>query len=395
MDISPETIKTILIILLGTLTICGGFCVIALFGESIREILLHFFSIFYQPLQYVYDQSRQAVSSLTSWARNQIVAESEDNSCCHVIYYVAGAVICAGIAAVMVYCDLILAGQGLEAMGLGSMPDINVPEPAILLAVALIATSVFFPMMLIDSMKVTHLCPWLHKCSPLGKRIVQGFCWFSCAVMVAVFMALAYWRADISINDIFTQADAEASASMEFDSISGFDGLEDIDYEAELNLQDDENVSLPPRWIPYVVHIGAGLAILAGSILSCITAFSTFKWLTLAIGMAFSLPLFVISFVANLLSIFINFISSTIEKILNLLINMGNSILRLFGRRSINGRERPGDADSPQRQAQNVTSEEFPRTDMPSDSGSNTEEKEQWAPPGSSQAKARGFDPFG
>jgi hypothetical protein len=395
MDISPETIRTILNILLWTGTISGGLCLIALFGENIREILLHFFSIFYQPLQHVYDQSRQAFSCLTSWARNQIVAESEDDSCCHIIYYIAGAVICAGILAVMVYCDLTLAGQGLEAMGLGSMPDINVPEPAILLAVALIATSILCPMMLLDSAKVTHLSPWLHKCSPLWKRIVQGFCWFSCAVIVTVFIALAYWRADISINNIFAQADAKAPVSMEFDESSGFDELEDIDYEPEPNLQDNENVSLPPRWIPRVVHIGAGLAILAGSILSLITALSTLKWLTLGIVMAFSLPLIVISFLANLLSIFINFISSTIEKILNLLIKMGNWILRLFGRGSINGRERPGDADRTQPQVYNVTPPESPRTDSSSDSGSNTEDREQWTAPAGSQANARGFDPFG
>jgi len=395
MDISPETIKTILNILLWAVTICGGFCLIALLGENIREILFHFFSIFYQPLQHIHDQSRQAVSSLTSWARNQIAAESEDNSCRHVIYYVAGAVICAGIAAVMVYCDLILAGQGLEAMGLGSMPDINVPEPAILLAVALIATSILCPMMLLDSAKVTHLSPWLHKCSPLWKRIVQGFCWFSCAVIVTVFIALAYWRADISVNDIFTQTNAEASASMEFDSISGSDDLEDKDYQPELNLQDDENVSLPPRWIPYVVHIGAELAILAGSILSLITALSTLKWLTLVIVIAFSLPLVVISFAANLLSIFVDFFARTMEKMLDLLIKMGNEILRFFGRGPANVRERPGDVDRPQRQAQNVTSAESPRTDIPSDLDPNAENREQWAVPSGPQSTTRGFDPFG
>ena len=381
--------------LLWTGTICGGLCVIALLGENIREILFHFFSIFYQPLQHVHERSKQAVSSLTSWARNQIAAESEDGSCCHVIYYVAGAVICAGIGAVMVYCDLILAGQTLEAMGMGSMADVNVPEPAILLAIALIATSILFPMMLVDSMKVTHLSPWLHKCSPLGKRIVQGICWFFCAVMVTIFIALAYWRADISVNNIFTQADAEASASVEFDAISGFDGQEDIDYEPELNLQDNENVSLPPRWIPRVVHLGAAGAIVAGSALSCITALSTLKWLTLGIVMAFSLPLFVISFVANLLSIFIDFISRTTERILNLLIEMGNRILRLFGRGSINGREQLGDTDRPQRQTQNVTQAESPITDIPSDSDSNTEDREQSTAPDSSKTNAKGFDPFG
>jgi len=352
-------------------------------GDRVRELNLCFWQIPYSPLQHITEWCQNGRRSVLAWMRSQVDAESSSTGSPHIMYWIFGALIYTGLAALFLYCELGVLSQTFDSLGLPAdiLPETN---PGSLMAIATWAAAIAWPLFLFDVVGVTHLAPWMYRFSPWMKRGFIASCILGTSLAALALGLFADYRAHI-ISDVVTPA---ASANQSQAPVAG--GQNDIDA-AIARLQQSasapENSYSPPAWIPFAAFLCAQAAIIGAGIVSCNGALTLFKWIILGVATAAGfLPLALISGIFTLLQALFDRLVGFFQKCLDIAIENGQAILRNFGWK--------------QKEDQSADSTATSNTEKPAQShagtastqGGGTEaKKEEFA----YRPSASGFDPMG
>lgn len=321
-------------ITLGILLFLSVCCFIAVFAESVRQMLSGFFTIFYRPLSMIQERTSTYIQNVRTWILSQLEYESEREGE-GPLYYIIGSVLYTILTVFFILCDFGMIVLTAEAMGLDKS-SVQLPlDTSTLTAATLVTTSLFWGAIFFDLLGVTRLAPWRKSLSVISRRILMGISVFMFILSVFVGVAMAYWRGNMTTQFI-PEAEASAADSAFLNqgglSLSETGGNVTDVMPADIFVEED----LPPlddsaNWI-----INASLMGISGLSISA-TAFSVVgmiilvKFVILLVIGICMLPLLPVTFFAWLISLFFDLIFNVVQRIVDFIVNIGSTILRRFG----------------------------------------------------------------
>ncbi len=145
-------------ITLGILLFLGVCCFIAVFAESVRQMLSGFFTIFYRPLSMIQERTWTYIQNVRTWILSQLEDESEREGE-GPLYYIIGSVLYTILTVLFILCDFGMIVLTAEAMGLDKS-YVQLPlDTSTLTAATLVTTSLFLGGYLFRSRRCHKTCP--------------------------------------------------------------------------------------------------------------------------------------------------------------------------------------------------------------------------------------------
>ncbi|MDI6755837.1 MAG: hypothetical protein QME78_15755 [Thermodesulfobacteriota bacterium] len=311
----------------------GVCCFFAAFAQPIRALVQGLFAVFYHPLNAIMENMRDAFRGIWNWVGVQLRRES-DREGESPLYFVIGAILYSILFIIFALCDFGLILLTLEAMGLDAA-KFKVYDTSTLTAVALISISLFWGTIFTDLIGWTHLGPWKRYSSERTQKIVF---WTSLAIVsLTIFTgaSMGYWRMWNLRETMIPSASAEAKIPAYLDQGGSENSGQGLNIGAEPS-QIERVPAYEAKESPFAdfVFLMAPAVIAGLSLVSTVPAgwgvafLSRFAILLGIAGISMVIALIVFPF--WLISILLRGILTAIQLFLDLLAEIGGSILRLL-----------------------------------------------------------------
>ncbi len=311
----------------------AGCCLIALCAQALRAVVVSLFSIFYQPFLSMNRACTDWMRRFVAWLRTQVADESArpgDGPA----YYFIGAILYTILSTIFVLCDFGMVALTAEAMGMDRAGFKLPVDTSTLTALALVTSALFWGSIILDLTGVTHIGPWRKISSTGGRRFLMALSVVMIILAVGLLVGMAYWRGDI-LAQLFT-SEAHAATPEQFIPAAGTvePGMEIGTESVEAEVIEDEGpvVNDVSRRVLIATLMGIAALTTISTVFSGWGVVALIKFILLLAACLTVLPLLGVgAFGSWLCTSLLNGIAAFVQAVIDLLVQLGNRILGLFG----------------------------------------------------------------
>jgi hypothetical protein len=322
------------------------------------------------------------------------------------LQYIIGSVLYTAIFLVFIYADFWVAVFTFQAFGIETVATKIPASAALLFAAALIGVAVYWGLMLLDQLGVTHLAPW-DRLGLGARRMMVRLAWASIALSLVLCLLLGIWRGVTSTSSAATQVSdtMESPAGSVEVASPGREatqalGTHPSEAAGILALGEESHGSAFERIVPTVAMGLLPVLLTISAVWSGLGVAMLFHYLVVILAGIMLVPLALLNLVMRIMMALCNATFGAIGAVLRLLHSMGRALIEFFRpiydwlqarmRRSLGeggssvppppARAGIGDPPVGNPDAPAWDSVEQSRTDEPDDTGESEESPTAWNP---------------